>query len=140
MVWIRILAEGSLLTVIGYQDYRHQDLSVVWLTVFSIAGVLWSLYINAALAAVLISIWVLCTGILAKKASHGGVGNGDLWILASMPYWEQGISLWAVYGLALLLAGVYSVWMLIKASERDGFAFVPCVWISFVAVTIYGSI
>ena len=109
MVWISHSLALAILGYLTFEDVKKQKVPLFMLLAFLLTG--------AALKAVmdprglplslLLAFWLLLGCLVARKLSQGGLGQGDVWILFSLPFWKEGSSLFAVIAAAFISAALY---------------------------------
>ena len=131
MVSIKWIFEMILLSIMGIEDLKTQHIHMFWLILFTISGFLFASFGKTVVElSVITGLFLLISGIIVRKISKGGVGIGDIWLIAALPLWESGDRLLAICLLAVILSGIYSIVLTLWNHSIRSVAFVPWVGIS----------
>ena len=138
VVWISEVVALGLLLWLALYDRRTLRVPVYGLFTFFGLGLvrLVALERQALVGQCLLSFWVVLCLWLAGRASGHGIGSGDIWLLAALPFWRTGIGLLWTFLIAFFCAAVYGLLRFGIKGRKQQFPFVPWIALGYAAGSI----
>ncbi len=130
----RQLSVLAMLGICSYEDLKSRQISVVWLAVFALEGILCCLFSGEGLMAHVITAMV--PGLLLfllSFVSGGGIGQGDGMLLMVAGIFLGGSCVLSILVYAVILSGIYALFLFIvrKKGKKYEIAFVPFLLAAF---------
>ncbi len=137
MVWVRELAAGALLGWLTLEDIKTKKLPMAGLIGFLAGGILLSILLDGRRILIqgLLALWILGCCFLATRISKQGIGSGDLWILAGLPFWKAGNEFLWILMIAFSAGAIYGCLRFGIRDRKQRFAFVPWITGAYLLVT-----
>lgn len=117
-----------LLSICAIEDLKHKEVTVTYILLFGILGVLLHLFypqgsVYSMLCGLLLGVAVMLISIL----THGGIGLGDGILLTVTGVYLGGYQNLELFLIGICLAGVWSLGIILlkKKKRKDKIAFMP---------------
>lgn len=123
-----------LLMICAIEDFKRKEVTVTYILLFGIAGVLLHLfYPNCSIYSIL---WGLLLGISVMAVSllsRGSIGMGDGILLAVTGIYLGGYENLELFLVGLFLAGIWSLGLLVlkKKKRKEQIAFIPFLLVAY---------
>ena len=137
----RVMVLG-LLGLCSLEDIRHKRLTIIYILMFGIGGVI--LHLFAPVCSVYSMLWGMLLGVammMLSAATRGNVGMGDGILLVVTGVYLGGSENLALFMMGLLLSALWSLGLLVlkKKSRKEEIAFVPFLLLSYFIMLIRGA-
>lgn len=137
----RVMVLG-LLSLCSLEDIRHKRLTVVYILMFGIGGVI--LHLFAPVCSIYSMLWGMLLGLammMLSATTRGNVGMGDGILLVVTGVYLGGSENLALFMMGLLLSALWSLGLLVlkKKSRKEEIAFVPFLLLAYFIMLIRGA-
>lgn len=142
MDWKLYVIQGMELLFLGIgscMDLKDQMLSVKFLSIFAIAGVLCNLLFSYQSRSELLSgLLIGAAVLLIGKFTEEAIGYGDGLTILILGIFEGGYQMFPVLFGAFLTAGIYGIFRIVffHKSIKDSIPFLPFLFLAFVGVQL----
>lgn len=131
----------GLLGLCSIEDVRHKHLTVIYILMFGIGGVI--LHLLAPVCSIYSILWGMLLGIgmmALSLATRGSVGMGDGILLMVTGVYLGGHENLELFLTGLLLSALWSLGLLVfkRKSRKEEIAFVPFLLLSFAIMLFRG--
>lgn len=129
----------GLLGLCTWEDVRKKEVTVIYVLLFGVAGVV--MHLLFPVCSIYNLLWGGLLGgvmMLASVVSHGNIGMGDAILLVVTGIYLGGADNLELFLTGLLLAAVWSLGLLIFKKKRgnDEIAFIPFLLVSYFIMLI----
>lgn len=142
MDWESYITQGIELLFLGIascMDLKNKTLSVVFLKIFGVIGILCNLFFwDQSITEILTGLLPGAVVFAAAKLSNEAVGYGDALMILILGLFEGGYGIVPVLFAAFLAAGIYGLFrvVIIHSSLKDTMPFVPFLFLAFMGVKL----
>lgn len=129
----------GLLSLCTWEDVRRKELTVIYILLFGIGGVI--LHLFHPVCSIYSLLWGILLGagmMVLSWLSRGGIGMGDGVLLAVTGVYLGGMDNLELFFTGLLLAALWSLVLLVckKKRGKQEIAFVPFLLVSYIFMLI----
>lgn len=133
----------SLLGLCTWEDIRKKEVTVIYILLFGIGGVI--LHLFSPSCSIYSVLWGISLGLfvmVVSVVSRGGIGMGDGILLAVTGVYLGGTKNLELFVTGLLLSSIWAVILVAfrKKKGKEPFAFVPFLLASYLAMMVRWSL